>query len=198
MDESGPDSPVHSALLSVQETQNSSCKKPVAFDMPLCTVMCLTLLGLLTFSYVSSNNVNNELFSGQYEFIDLSHPFDNLTVYWPGVQRFEFTKKTEQFIGQNMSWYAANEFTAGEHGGTHLDAPYHFSSTGKHVGEIPLTNSKVNDDPNFVLYKHDLDYILNDNLGKPCVLIFKFGWTKYYNHTKYLGINEQDKTLNFP
>ncbi|KOB51982.1 putative metal-dependent hydrolase, partial [Operophtera brumata] len=59
-------------------------------------------------------------------------------------------------------------------------------------------SSKVNDDPNFVLYKHDLDYILNDNLGKPCVLIFKFGWSKYYNHTKYLGINEQDKTLNFP
>lgn len=60
-------------------------------------------------------------------------------------------------------------------------------------------SSKVNDDPNFVLFKHDLDYILNDNLGKPCVLIFKFGWSKYFNQTnKYLGVNEQQKTLNFP
>lgn len=34
--------------------------------------------------------------------------------------------------------YAAYEFSAGEHGGTHLDAPYHFSNTGKRVGDFPI------------------------------------------------------------
>lgn len=60
-------------------------------------------------------------------------------------------------------------------------------------------SSKVNDDPNFVLHKHHLDYIVNDNLGKPCVLIFKFGWSKYFNQTdKYLGRKDQQKNMNFP
>ncbi|XP_061385407.1 kynurenine formamidase-like [Danaus plexippus] len=36
-----------------------------------------------------------------------------------------------------MFRYAANDFEAGEHGGTHIDAPYHFQVNGKHVGDIP-------------------------------------------------------------
>lgn len=31
-----------------------------------------------------------------------------------------------------------NDFAAGEHGGTHMDAPYHFKADGKHIGDIPL------------------------------------------------------------
>lgn len=33
-----------------------------------------------------------------------------------------------------------NEFCAGEHGGTHFDAPYHFYREGWTVGQIPLSN----------------------------------------------------------
>ncbi|KAI8437451.1 hypothetical protein MSG28_011774 [Choristoneura fumiferana] len=111
------------------------------------------------------------------------------------------------------SWvlrYAANEFEAGEHGGTHMDAPYHFYKPGKFVGELPLESlivpliivdisSRVNGDPNFVLYKQHLDYMLNNNDGKPCMIIFKFGWSQFYtDRKKYLGVNERDGTLNFP
>ncbi|KAL0881641.1 hypothetical protein ABMA27_001464 [Loxostege sticticalis] len=103
--------------------------------------------------------------------------------------------------------YAANEFAAGEHGGTHIDAPYHFYREGLHVGELPLdklivpliivdVSGLVNDDPNFVLQKHHLDYMLN--AGNRCVLIFKFGWSKYFHDKKkYLGVTESDE-LNFP
>ncbi|XP_049870815.1 isatin hydrolase-like [Pectinophora gossypiella] len=164
---------------------------------------------LAGFILISADNLNNVLFNGDYEFIDLTHPFDNNTVYWLNTQSFVFTKKTEGNI-INGNWYASNEFAAGEHGGTHLDAPYHFFESGAHVGELPLEklivpliivdiSGKVNGDPNFVLYKHHLDYILNDNLGKPCVLIFKFGWSQYFgDRKKYLGLDEQKQTLNFP
>lgn len=37
-----------------------------------------------------------------------------------------------------MFRYASNDFAAGEHGGTHIDAPYHFLKEGLHVGELPL------------------------------------------------------------
>lgn len=36
------------------------------------------------------------------------------------------------------SWYAANSFESGEHGGTHMDAPYHFYKSGWQIGDIPL------------------------------------------------------------
>lgn len=39
------------------------------------------------------DSINSILFNSQYEFIDLSHPFDNKTLYWPDMQRFIFTKK---------------------------------------------------------------------------------------------------------
>lgn len=70
--------------------------------MALSPTVFLYVLCFLTSSYVSAN-LNKELFSNSnYEFIDLTHPFDNLTVYWPGVQRFEYTKKTEEY--RDQSW----------------------------------------------------------------------------------------------
>lgn len=33
-----------------------------------------------------------------------------------------------------------NEFCAGEHGGTHMDAPYHFNKFGAKIGQLPLEN----------------------------------------------------------
>lgn len=59
-------------------------------------------------------------------------------------------------------------------------------------------SSKVNGDPNFVLHKQDLDYILNDNLGKPCLIVFKFGWTKFFYTDKYMGYDRSTNKLNFP
>ncbi|KAI8437450.1 hypothetical protein MSG28_011773 [Choristoneura fumiferana] len=153
--------------------------------------------------------LNNVFFSGKYDFIDLSHKFDQHTIYWPDMKPFDFTKKIAE-TGENYTWYAANEFEAGEHGGTHMDAPYHFYKPGKFVGELPLESlivpliivdisSRVNGDPNFVLYKQHLDYMLNNNDGKPCMIIFKFGWSQFYtDRKKYLGVNERDGTLNFP
>ena len=56
----------------------------------------------------------------------------------------------------------------------------------------------MNDDPNFVLYKRHLDFMLNDNYGKPCVIIFKFGWSKFAkDKNRYLGLDKENK-MNFP
>ncbi|KAM3967122.1 kynurenine formamidase [Aphomia sociella] len=177
--------------------------------MAIWTVVLFSVTCFIINSSAIQNSLNDILFNGVYEFIDLTHPFDNQTVYWPDSQEFRFTKKIEEHDATTGSWYAANDFTAGEHGGTHIDAPYHFAKSGLHVGELPLTSlitpliivdvSKiVNDDPNFVLYKQHLDYILYYE-NKPCLMIFKFGWSKYFNDTKkYLGQNENDNSLNFP
>lgn len=69
--------------------------------------------------------------------IDLSRDFNKNTLYWKGVQPFKFTKQVVERSPRGY-FYAANEFCAGEHGGTHLDAPYHFNEDGVKAGDIPL------------------------------------------------------------
>ncbi|XP_041989093.1 kynurenine formamidase-like [Aricia agestis] len=106
----------------------------VNMSLPLQLVVAF----LTCFVIVShSSSLNKVLFDGDYEFIDLTYPFDAETIYWPNTRSFEFTKKDEGYY-EDGSWYAANEFAAGEHGGTHIDAPYHFDAQGKQVGDIPL------------------------------------------------------------
>ena len=69
--------------------------------------------------------------------VDLSHPFNRRTLYWPTAKRFTLTKVAEGET-EGGYFYAANNFAAAEHGGTHLDAPVHFSRGGDTADEIPL------------------------------------------------------------
>lgn len=58
-------------------------------------------------------------------------------------------------------------------------------------------SSKVNGDADYVLYKKDLEDIVNYKFEKPCVVVFKFGWSQYFNDPqKYLGLNNTD--MRFP
>ncbi len=69
--------------------------------------------------------------------VDLSHAFDADTIFWPTETGFvlEPGPAGETEAGY---WYAANRFRTAEHGGTHLDAPIHFSASGRGVDAIPL------------------------------------------------------------
>ena len=71
---------------------------------------------------------------------DLSHSFDNTTLYWPTAMadRFRFYKKIVH--GSGPTFYSMNMFCAAEHGGTHLDAPIHFAEGKKTVGQIHITD----------------------------------------------------------
>jgi kynurenine formamidase len=71
--------------------------------------------------------------------VDLTHPFDRETVYWPTGETFnlrsDFAGRTERGY-----YYTSNTFTAAEHGGTHTDAPIHFFEDRLTVDQLPLTN----------------------------------------------------------
>lgn len=69
--------------------------------------------------------------------IDLSHPFGEDTVYWPTASGFQL-ERVAYGPDEAGDWYAASEFRASEHGGTHLDAPIHFAEGRHHTDEIPL------------------------------------------------------------
>jgi len=70
--------------------------------------------------------------------VDLTYSFDSTTIYWPTAQPFHLTVVSAQRTPGGY-YYAANNFAAGEHGGTHLDAPVHFAE-GKHTtDQIPVS-----------------------------------------------------------
>ncbi len=69
--------------------------------------------------------------------IDLTHPFNEDTIYWPTEEGFRLIRGTAG-ITEKGYYYAANRFTAAEHGGTHLDAPMHFSAGGQTVDQLPI------------------------------------------------------------
>lgn len=74
--------------------------------------------------------------SGQW--VDLTHDFSADTVYWPTSDPFKLEAVSDG-VTENGYYYAANKFCASEHGGTHIDAPRHFSESRNTVDGIPLT-----------------------------------------------------------
>lgn len=71
------------------------------------------------------------------ELVDLTHTFDHTTIYWPTATPFSLVVR-HRGPTPGGYWYESNDFTACEHGGTHLDAPCHFAKGRWTVEAIPL------------------------------------------------------------
>jgi kynurenine formamidase len=69
--------------------------------------------------------------------VDMSYAFNADTVYWPTAAGF---KKTTDFNGMAEAgyYYSSYSISTSEHGGTHLDAPVHFSEGKNSTDQIPL------------------------------------------------------------
>jgi kynurenine formamidase len=69
--------------------------------------------------------------------VDLSHDYGDQTVFWPTAESFKLEKVADGVTEQGY-YYAANNFSSSEHGGTHIDAPVHFAKGHRSVDQIPL------------------------------------------------------------
>ena len=69
--------------------------------------------------------------------VDLSHAYGDDTIYWPTAERFRLDVVADGMTPGGY-YYAANNFTTAEHGGTHLDAPVHFAAGRYAADEVPL------------------------------------------------------------
>src|SRR5947199_7128508 len=70
--------------------------------------------------------------------IDLTYGFDSTTIYWPTDKPFRLEVASAQRTPAGY-YYAANNFAAAEHGGTHLAAPVHFAQGKLSTDQIPVT-----------------------------------------------------------
>lgn len=70
-------------------------------------------------------------------FVDLTHAFGPDTIVWPTEQDFRLVgQHAEETAGGY--YYASNRIEMPEHGGTHVDAPIHFSKGGQTLDQIAL------------------------------------------------------------
>lgn len=98
--------------------------------------------------------------------LDMTYPLDEAAIFWPTAKPFSLTK-VAWGISEVGWWYASNEFSASEHGGTHADAPVHFAAGGRTIDQIPLeewigpavkieVTAKCNTDRDYLLTEDDL------------------------------------------
>jgi kynurenine formamidase len=145
--------------------------------------------------------------------IDLTYPFNDRTVYWPTAQSFELTRAARGF-NEKGQWYAANNYCASEHGGTHLDAPIHFAPGRLSTAQIPVTQligpARVIDVSHAC--RADRDYLLSpedierheETFGRirpGDIVLIRTGFGRFYPDRKqYLGSDVRGvaQDLHFP
>src|SRR2546427_8942428 len=91
---------------------------------------------LLVLAACSQPSIADRLVAGQW--VDLTYDFDSTTLYWPTAQPVRLTVVSAQRTPGGW-YYAANNFSAAEHGGTHLDAPVHFVEGRHTTDQIPVS-----------------------------------------------------------
>jgi kynurenine formamidase len=133
--------------------------------------------------------------------VDLTHPFDERTLYWPtSPTRFELKRLS---YGETAGgyFYAANSFCTPEHGGTHLDAPIHFAQGGRTADQIPVRQliamaavidiaRQAERDPDYRLTAQDvLSWeTRNGEIPPGTIILLRTGWGRRWPEAKrYLG-----------
>jgi len=161
----------------------------------------------------ATDEVRASLLDGRY--VDLTHPFNDKTIYWPTADGFRFT---EQTAGESPGgyFYAANSFSTAEHGGTHIDAPIHFAAKHQTVDQIPLerligeavvvdVSEKCEQEPDYQIGIEDLRAWEEKHERQlfDVILLLRTGYGRHWpDRKKYIGTEEQGpdavKKLHFP
>jgi kynurenine formamidase len=149
------------------------------------------------------------------EWIDLTHPFDETAVYWPTADPFRLEVLSRDFTEAGY-FYAANRFSAAEHGGTHVDAPIHFAKDRWNVDEIPLerlmgpaavvdVSAKALADPDYRIGVADLTAweARHGEIPHAAVLLLRTGYGAYWpDRVRYMGTDARGPdavaALRFP
>lgn len=151
----------------------------------------------------------------QGRWVDLSHDFADDTIYWPTADKFA---KTTVFAGETDKgyYYSAYNLAGAEHGGTHVDAPVHFSRDHLSVDKIPLEQligpgvvirvaDRIGEDRNYRITVADVERweARHGNIEKGSIVLFDTGSARFWpDPVKYMGTAERGEKavakLNFP
>lgn len=133
--------------------------------------------------------------------IDLTYPLDGRSVYWPTETGFHHWYEHHGLVAGTGRFYASGKFYAPEHGGTHMDAPLHFSEGGASVERVPLGDcigpacvidfrGRAQSDPDAALAVSDIERHEERYGALPdgAIVIAHSGWGAFWpDKRRYLG-----------
>ena len=136
-----------------------------------------------------------------YRIVDLTHPFDEQTIYWPtSPSKFELKQLTS---GKTVGGYFYSSYTlcTPEHGGTHLDAPLHFAEGHPSIGNVPLDrlmgpavvidiSKQAGGDPLYRLTQDDVAAFerAHGKIAPGAIVLLRTDWSRFWPNVKqYLG-----------
>lgn len=148
------------------------------------------------------------------EIVDLSHRYDDETLYWP-TSPSDFELRSLHYGPTEAGFfYSANAFSTPEHGGTHLDAPIHFDEEGWSTEQIPLerlvgpavvldVSAKAAVEPDYLLSVEDVGNweLEHGRIPVSAIVLLRTGWSERWPDAKaYLGDDTPGdaSNLHFP
>jgi kynurenine formamidase len=147
--------------------------------------------------------------------VDLTHPFDASTIYWPTEEGFVLERGPEGRTEAGY-WYAAHRMRLAEHGGTHLDAPSHFHEGGSTAEALPLdrllaramvvdVREACAENPDYAVSLADLERFeaAHGRIPDGAALLLRTGFAaRWPDRVRYLGTDERGAgavaKLHFP
>lgn len=146
------------------------------------------------------------------KWIDMSYQFiENVTIYWPGNTLYKHRMVFEgDFPGTNI-FVTTSDFTGGEHGGTHIDAPRHFNKSAITLEKIPIesmvgdaivvnVSAKCDQNRDYEMTVDDLKEWEKEHGAIPerSIVFMYTGFGRFYpDKKKYFGTDDPTNTSTF-
>jgi kynurenine formamidase len=160
----------------------------------------MRVLTALVLAGAAACNRRAELGLRDGHWIDLTHDFSSATIYWPTAKPFTLEVVSAQQTPGGY-YYAANNFSAAEHGGTHLDAPVHFAEGKLTTDQIPIerlvgeavvvdVQPQSSTNPDYLVDVDALDRWEREHGSIPgnAIVLFRTGWGRRWpDRSAYLG-----------
>jgi kynurenine formamidase len=177
-------------------------------------LVCGFASGCGAFNSDNASGTQSTVDLSRYEFVDLTHPYNAQTLYWPTspstfrMDQLSFGKTEGGYF------YSSNTISTPEHGGTHLDAPIHFGEGKRTTDQVPLEQliagavvidvaAKAEADREYRLTRDDVLAWEQEHGQVPAgvIVLLRTGWSRFWpDAASYLGDDTKgDATkLRFP
>ena len=170
------------------------------------------ILFALLFSACAAPQRSADLSKGAW--LDLTHDFGSDTIYWVNAEPFK--REGSGAVTDKGFFYAAGNYSAAEHGGTHIDSPIHFAEGKKTVDQIELSQlnapgvkiditAEANADRDYQVTVDDIKEweAANGRIPEWSIILLYTGFgSKWPDKKAYLGTDQRGdeaaKDLHFP
>lgn len=177
--------------------------------------LILLLTTLILGSTLKSSGQDISLVPSKGKWVDLTHDFSEEAVYWPTADGFKLESVFEGFTDKGF-FYDANNYSAAEHGGTHIDSPIHFAEGKQTVDQIPIesligpavvidvTAKALADRDYLVSVKDFMDWeSKHGKITDGSIVLLNTGSSQFWpDKVKYMGTDKRGpdavKELHFP